>query len=230
MADAHVPRRTAVVTGASQGIGRAIAARLAGDGFRVWAVARRREPLEELRVAELADRILPAPCDLTDAEAVSDLAATIASRTPELAALVHCAGTILHGSFTDTTPDQLTRQIQENVAGAHLLTQLLLPRLSDHASIVVLNSTQGLRASATAMPFAASMHALRAVTDALRDEVERTGHSRHQRLPRPHGNSASGSALRAQRLVVPARAAPAAGRHRGRGLDRRCLAGDGRGH
>ena len=43
MADATVPTRTAVVTGASQGIGRAIAARLAGDGFRVWAVARRRD-------------------------------------------------------------------------------------------------------------------------------------------------------------------------------------------
>jgi NAD(P)-dependent dehydrogenase (short-subunit alcohol dehydrogenase family) len=112
---------------------------------------------------------------LTEPEAVKDLAATIAADTPELAALIHCAGTILHGSFADTGPEELTRQFTTNVRGTYLLTQLLLPRLSDNPSIVVLNSTQGLRASADTAPFAASMHALRALTDALRDEVNERG-------------------------------------------------------
>jgi NADP-dependent 3-hydroxy acid dehydrogenase YdfG len=167
--------KVALVTGASQGIGRAIALRLALAGYAVWAVARRLPQLEELSREAPDGRIIAAQCDLSEPMAIADLVAQVSTETPQLHAVVHCSGSIVHGSITDTAVAELRRQFTDNVESAYSLTQALLPYLVSSASIVFLNSSQGLRAAADTSQFAASMHARKAVADALRDELNERG-------------------------------------------------------
>ena len=165
----------AVVTGSSQGIGRSIALTLAADGYVVWAVARRRAPLEQLIASGQHGEMIAAPCDLTEDTAVSELAAEIAEKTPRLSALVHCAGSITHGSVADAGTQELRSEFASNVTSAYFLTQLLLPHLTPGGTIVFLNSSQGVRATARTSHYAASMHARRALADSLRDEINERG-------------------------------------------------------
>lgn len=167
--------KVALVTGSSQGIGRAIALKLAVAGYLVWAVARRLPELEELSREAPAERVIATQCDLADPDGIVDLVARISAQTPELSAVVHSAGSIVHGPIADTPVAELRRQFEDNVESAYALTQALLPYLVSSASIVFLNSSQGLRATAGTSQFAASMHARKAVTDALRDETNGRG-------------------------------------------------------
>ena len=136
------PDRPAVVTGASSGIGRATAQRLAADGWRVLAVARREE-----RLAQLADEtgceVLRV--DVTDDGSVAQLAAHVEDLFPDgLNALVHVAGGAL-GTETVEGADlgKWRAMFESNTLGPVRVTQALLPaiRRSGEGSIVVLSST-----------------------------------------------------------------------------------------
>jgi NADP-dependent 3-hydroxy acid dehydrogenase YdfG len=73
-------------------------------------------------------------------------------------------------------PAILRRQFEANVIGPYALIQIALPMLAQNdGHIIFMNSTQGLRASATVGQFAATMHAMKAIADALRDEVNAQG-------------------------------------------------------
>src|SRR3954467_4657390 len=90
----HVPARFAVVTGASSGLGQAIAIKLASRGFTVAAVARRMDALEQtVELAKPADsRITPIACDVSDPAAVEKMAAEVFSKFGTVHALVNSAG------------------------------------------------------------------------------------------------------------------------------------------
>lgn len=166
-------QRVAVVTGASVGIGRAIAADLAERGYTVWAVARRTELLEKLAAEYPA--VVPAPADLTVDDDVARLVDTIAQRTPVLRTLVHSAGSYSYGSYDDEPTQPLRQHLAVNVESAYGLTHALLPLLPGPADIVFLNSSQGVQATGTVGQFGASMHARKALADALRAEVNSRG-------------------------------------------------------
>lgn len=163
--------RVAVVTGASQGVGLAVADHLAATGFLVWTVARRGDLLGQLAGRHADGRVIPAPTDLTCPADVERLVDTIRRRTPIIHALVHSAGTYSYGPLDELPTEQLRQNYAVNVESAYLLTQRLLDLMSDPADIVFLNSSQGLHAAATVSQFAASMHARKALADALRAEV-----------------------------------------------------------
>jgi NADP-dependent 3-hydroxy acid dehydrogenase YdfG len=163
----------AVVTGASQGIGRAVAKCLSADGYIVWAVARRRAVLEKLAASRPG--LIVAPCDLTDDAQVDRLATNINERSPRLAALVHCAGTYAAGRTASSPVADLREQFRANVEAGYLTTQRLLDMLVPGSTIVFLNSSQGIRASADVGQYAASMHARKAIADALRQELSESG-------------------------------------------------------
>ena len=170
--------KLALVTGASSGIGRAIALELATSGVAVWLVARRAEELEATAAAARRSGACAwtYPLDLGNDEALEQLRARIAKDGDGLDILVHAAGTHFLGAVADAPVAQLDQQYRVNVRGPYLLTQLLLPLLrSRRGQIVFVNSTAGLQSRAGVGAYAATKHALRALADALRDEVNPHG-------------------------------------------------------
>ncbi|MBX6388568.1 MAG: SDR family NAD(P)-dependent oxidoreductase [Frankia sp.] len=170
--------RTAVVTGASSGIGRAIALRLVTEGATVTAVGRDKTRLDELPGAlppGAPGRIIPAQVDLTDDEARAALVADL-SAGPRVDVLVHSAGSYLAGPHAQARVDDLDAQYAANVRAPYALTQQLLPMLrAGGGDLVVVNSSQGVRAAGNTGQFAATQHALKAIADSLRQEVNADG-------------------------------------------------------
>jgi NAD(P)-dependent dehydrogenase (short-subunit alcohol dehydrogenase family) len=156
--------RTAIVTGASSGIGQACAVRLARAGWRVLAGVRR-----EGAAPEGTEELL---LDVTDAEQIRDAA----ERVDELNGLVNNAGIAL-GSPLELVPvDQLRHQLEVNLVGQVAVTQALLPALRRaKGRIVFMGSIAGRSALPFLAPYAASKHALEAVADSLRLELKPFG-------------------------------------------------------
>ena len=176
MSSTQLAGRSCVVTGASSGIGRAIAIALAAAGADVCAVARRREELDETaRRAEGPGRFTVHVADLVIDEQVAELAGTLAQRGG-VDVLVHSAGSHALGSLEAAPVEDFDRLYAANVRAPYLLTQRLLPTLRERqGQIVFVNSTAGLNARANVGQFAATQHALRALADSLRDEVNADG-------------------------------------------------------
>jgi NADP-dependent 3-hydroxy acid dehydrogenase YdfG len=177
MTSSELAGRTCVVTGASSGIGRAIAVTLAAAGATVCAVARRRDRLEETaRLVTGPGRAESYVADLADDAELSSLIAQLTAREGGLDVLVHSAGTIALGHMETASVDDLDRQYAANVRAPYRLTQALLPALrSSEGQIVFVNSTVGLAARANVGQFAATQHALKAVADSLREEINPYG-------------------------------------------------------
>ena len=121
---------TALVTGAGQGIGRAIARRLTEDGYSVIVVDLDAETAKAT-AAEVGGRA--AACDISDPDAVHELAATV----DELDVLVNNAGIFPAASLADVDIAQFRRVMDVNVVGPLLLTQQLLPQLTASGGSVV---------------------------------------------------------------------------------------------
>ena len=164
----------AIVTGASGGIGGAIAAGLAQEGARVVLAARDAAKLESL--AKRLGNARSWPMDLTRDEDLLRLAGQIDSEYGRLDILVHCAGAIDHGKLEEAPVATLDRLYNANLRGPFLLTQKLLPLLKKpRGQIVFINSSTGLTARPNAGQFSATQHAFKAMADALRDEVNADG-------------------------------------------------------
>jgi NADP-dependent 3-hydroxy acid dehydrogenase YdfG len=168
---------TCVVTGASSGIGRATAVALASAGATVCAVARRRNELEATADrASGAGRFALYEADLVVDAQVAGLARALLARGSGVDVLVHSAGTISLGDLETASVRDLDRQYAANVRAPYLLTQALLPALrANGGQIVFINSTVGLTARANVSQFAATQHALKAIADSLREEINPHG-------------------------------------------------------
>jgi short-subunit dehydrogenase len=173
----ELQHQTCVVTGASSGIGRSIAVALASAGANVCAVARRRRELEATAArANGVGRIAVHHADLVEDEQVAALASRLLSRDGGVDVLVHSAGTISLGDVATASVRDLDRQYAANVRAPYLLTQALLPTLrANKGQIVFINSTVGLAARANVAQFAATQHALKAIADSLREEINPHG-------------------------------------------------------
>jgi NAD(P)-dependent dehydrogenase (short-subunit alcohol dehydrogenase family) len=172
--DRPLAGRSAVVTGASSGIGRAIALALASAGAQVLAIGRDGDRLRTLADAASAGgtTMEALVCDLTDDDEIRALAGRISS----LDTLVHAAGTIDFGSVEDAPVGQLDQQLRVNLRAPYLLTQALLPILRERRGhVVFVNSSAGIRSGAGTAGYGATKHALRGFADALRDEVNEAG-------------------------------------------------------
>lgn len=161
-------RRTAVITGASSGIGAATARALAAEGFRVVCAARRADRLEAL-AAEIDG--VAVSCDVTDAHAVAGLADAAG---PVVHVLVNNAGGAFDAEPVETAEPDLWRAMYEvNVLGTLRVTQALLPalRASRDGLVVNLGSTAGRVVYEGGAGYTAAKHGLRAVTGTLRLEL-----------------------------------------------------------
>lgn len=167
----------AAVTGASSGIGRAIAVALASNGYRVAALGRNEAALASLteEIEQAGGSATRYVFDVTDDAEVIAFADALAP-SPPLAALVHSAGVIEIGPVATATVDALDRHYRVNVRAPYLLTQCLLPRLRQaQGQVVFINSGAGWSANAEWSHYAASKFALRALADSLRAEEQDNG-------------------------------------------------------
>jgi len=168
----------AVVTGASSGIGKAIALSLAGHGAEIYLVARRRELLENVakQVQALGSRGHACPADLTKDDDIRSLGERVQKDFGHLNILVLCGGAISHGALEKASLADLDLLYRSNVRGHYAMLQTMLPLLrKGPGQIVFVNSSAGLRSPATVGQFAATQHAFRAIADSLRDEVNADG-------------------------------------------------------
>ncbi|MFE9336678.1 SDR family NAD(P)-dependent oxidoreductase [Streptomyces sp. NPDC006784] len=165
------PSRTAVVTGASSGIGAATARRLAAAGYRVVLAARRAERIAAL-AAELVEEGQQAEAhtlDVTDRAAVD----AFAERFETLEVLVNNAGGALGADpVASGDPEDWRRMYETNVLGTLHTTQALLPALTaGEGTVVVLSSTAGLATYEGGAGYVAAKHAQHVLAETLRLEI-----------------------------------------------------------
>jgi NADP-dependent 3-hydroxy acid dehydrogenase YdfG len=167
-----------VITGASSGIGKAMAIAIAAKGGCVCLVGRDQARLDATAKVsrETARSVLVHAADLSADGAVEAMAQRVRQEFTALDILVHCAGIYSTGAVADTPISQLDALYRTNLRMPFALTQALLPLLKiQRGQIVFINSSQGLQAKAKTGAFAATQHALRAITDSLRQEVNDDG-------------------------------------------------------
>jgi len=171
--------KVVVITGASGGIGEAIAIQLAGEGSRLMLNGRSAEKLDLVaeRARDLSPGVETFAADLAEDAQVRALADRALAAFGGVDILIHSVGLFVGGSLAATPVEDLDRQYRVNVHVPYLLTQLLLPSLlSRQGQVVFVNSGAGASpARAGWVGYAASKHALRAVADGLREEVNKQG-------------------------------------------------------
>ena len=168
----------AVVAGATSDVGRTVCLSLAAAGAGLCLLGRDPRTLEDLAkiVRSLTDKVLACPVDLTSDISVAEAAARVGREAGRVDVLVHSAGVFEMAPHENAALADLDRQYQTNVRGPYLLTQALLPRLrACRGQIVFVNSTVGLEARAGVGQYASTQHALRAIADTLRAEVNSDG-------------------------------------------------------
>ena len=163
----------AVITGASSGIGRAIAVALASAGADVALVGR---DIEALRLTAAAcpksRRATLYPLDFTDEHSVTQLSKSVRRDFGGTDLLVHSAGVITPGSVETAPVEELDRHYRVNVRVPYELTRNLLPDIKrQKGQIVFINSSVGLAGKADFSQYAATKHALKGFADSLRQEV-----------------------------------------------------------
>lgn len=162
-------KKTALVTGASSGMGKSIARRLIQDGYQVYVAARNVEKMADL--VSLGAQAIRMDISVDD-EIVSGVN-TIIAETGGVNVLVNNAGFGLYGPVEEIGIDEARYQFEVNLFGAARLTQLLLPAMRDRRSGHIINITSmgGKMYSILGAWYHATKHALEGWSDCLRLEV-----------------------------------------------------------
>ncbi|WP_210583121.1 SDR family NAD(P)-dependent oxidoreductase [Streptomyces sp. GESEQ-35] len=170
----------ALITGASSGIGRATALRLAEEGATVALVGRRKDRVEELAktVTDQGGRALAIPADVTDADAAAATVRTIVERLGRLDIVVNAAGAMLNGDSIRARIDEWDQMVDVNVKGVMYVVKAALPHLLDAAKnadrqvadVINISSVAGRVATAGVAIYNASKFGVTAATEAWRQE------------------------------------------------------------
>ncbi|HEU4344832.1 MAG TPA: SDR family NAD(P)-dependent oxidoreductase [Candidatus Binatia bacterium] len=170
--------QVAVVSGGGSGIGRAAALALASRGAALYLLGRDSERLQKVREEVGANGKLTRcyPIDLTRDSDVEELQQRVRNDFGAVDILIHSAGIISLGGVGSAPIADFDRQYRTNVRAVYLLTQTMLPLLKERrGQIVFFNSTAGLTANANAAQYSAAKHAIKAIADSLREEVNPAG-------------------------------------------------------
>jgi short-subunit dehydrogenase len=168
---------TALITGASSGIGRAIALRGASAGLSLILVGRDVERLESVRqeAIRLGRGARVYVVDLADTTEVLEVASAI-RKVEDVDIVIHSAGVHISCSFAESTVADFDRQYAVNLRAPFLLTQALIPSLvTRQGQVAFINSSVCLAARSGVAQYAATKHGLKALADSLREEVNRFG-------------------------------------------------------
>ena len=160
--------KTALVTGATAGIGRSVIEVLLREGWKVVGCARRVEESQDLR--DLGAEVVS--CDVSDPQSVSEMVRGVAQTHERIGALINCAGVVLPRSGFATTSDaDMEKIFSINVFGTIRMTRAVLPLMSQGGTIVNLSSTLSSRPRPGSVLYAATKGAIEAFSTALATEV-----------------------------------------------------------
>lgn len=171
--------KVVVITGASSGIGRALAFAFARRGARVVLAARSEARLESVRreIEPYTSDVLVVPTDVTREADLVRLVETVNAHFGRIDVLVNNSGVMPGGPLAEQAPDRIDNVLRVNLWAAIRLTQLVLPGMLARHHGYIMNIGSG--ASRTAVPllsvYSASKHGLAAFSDALRRELAGTG-------------------------------------------------------
>jgi NAD(P)-dependent dehydrogenase (short-subunit alcohol dehydrogenase family) len=168
------PKQKAVlVTGASTGIGRNIAERLASEGYFVYAGARKEKDLEALNQIENIQSIR---LDVTVQEEIDAAVATVTDAGRGLYGVVNNAGVAVIGPMIEVKEDDLEFQFDVNVYGPYRITKAFSPLIiAEQGRITTIGSIAGTLSSPFVGPYTMSKHAIEAYTDSLAGEMAKFG-------------------------------------------------------
>ena len=170
--------KVALVTGASRGIGRAIALSLASEGCDLIITGRNVSSLKTLQKAlsQKKIRVLGMKCDVSDPVSVGELFAAVKKRFRRLDILINNAGVGHIGSPVAELPVEAWEEVIEtNLTGTFLVTRAALPLMKRHAAVVNNLSVAAKRVFAGSSAYNASKHGALAFTNSLREELRERG-------------------------------------------------------
>ena len=166
--------KVAIVTGGSEGIGRATALRLAEEGAHVAICARRKEPLDQVgaEIQKLGAQGLALVADMSKAADVERFVKAVADRFGRIDILVNNAGTSKRGAFLELTDEEWSADIELKVFGAIRCTRLAVPYMKKQGGgrIVNITITSAKQPGAQSYPTSVSRAAGLAITKALSKE------------------------------------------------------------
>ena len=166
----------ALVTGAGRGIGRTVATRLSGEGYRVVLTARSRDQLEETAEA-CAGETLVLPADLTSADAIEDLFAQVETTWAPPAVLVANAGAGTAAPLHETTDEQWAAMLDLNLTAPFRCIRRAVPPMVERnfGRIVVVASVAAKQGEPYISAYTASKHGILGVVRSAASELARTG-------------------------------------------------------
>ena len=165
-------RRTAVITGASSGIGAATARALHADGYRVALLARRLERIDAL-AAELGEGALAIAADVTDRDSLVAAAARAEHELGGADVLVNNAGTMLLGPFSSERREDYRAMVEANLLGTITATEVFLDQIKSRSAgdLVNISPVAGRTARATNGVYAATKWGINGWSESLRQEL-----------------------------------------------------------
>lgn len=195
--------RTAVVSGGSSGIGRAIVANLHAEGWLVYSCGRDPEKLTALQRDYPGVRV--AVCDVTDRLAVREFARSVFATNPLVQLLVSNAGSLQEIDFTrtDLADLDLSADLRCNTEGAINVIAEFLPgvRRADHAAILIVGSGYALSPGTRAPLYSAAKAALHSLSKSLRRQLKPLNISVTELLP-PAVDTPAVAHLKANKLAA----------------------------
>lgn len=169
-----------MITGASSGIGEALAKKFAGGGYDLMLVARSEDKLESLAQqleAETQVRVWVEPADLSRRGVAKKLAATVSKQGIEVDILVNCAGVLEHGHFAQMSPATHESLINLNVSGLTVMLSHFLPPMVERGKGRILNvaSIAAFQPVPSLAIYAATKAYVLSLTESLSEELAGTG-------------------------------------------------------
>jgi len=175
----ELKNKTAIITGAGKGIGRAIAEALAKEGVHLGLIARTASDLQALQQSlsqEYGVKVTSAVADISDRTQAEAAVAAIEMELGAVDILINNAGIASFGTLLDMDPEEWERILHVNVMGTYYVTRAVLPSMIKESSGSIINiaSTAGERGFATGSAYCASKFALLGMTESLMQEVRKS--------------------------------------------------------
>ncbi|MCD2138401.1 3-ketoacyl-ACP reductase [Salinicoccus halitifaciens] len=173
----NIEGKTALITGAGRGIGRATAIAFAKEGIHVGLVGRTPENLERVakELKEYDVKVATASADVSDLESITAAVESIREALGPIDILVNNAGISKFGSFMELTPEEWTNIINVNVNGLYYTTRAVLPEMLERETgdIINISSTAGQKGGPVTSAYSASKAAVIGLSESLMMEVRK---------------------------------------------------------